>query len=755
MPVNFTQDLKFRTQPEERLDEFNFTGGLITDAHETKLEPNQSPNLANITFNNTGSIKTRNGFTRYNNDPVGAASDVSETGASTGSLAIDTYTDYVAQTFQPSGTVDVTQIDVYLAMQTSGEEQYVRVELWSTATGVPDELLTNGQSQIKLISGTSEARYSFRFREPVALTTGTTYVIVVKPYTTNSSNTVNQVNVYHRGATYANGQVYTSTDAAINWTADANKDLRFNVYSAGDTACTGLIRYYNEDGDQQFFAKFGNTLYRGNDGTGEMTAITLPDSGTFASANYLDYTVANNTLLVADGTNNIRKYRGSTNANYSTGTITVTQDSATVTGSGTSWNTSTNAEVGEYIKLPDGKWYRITAIGSDTSLTIECAYRAGTQSGQSYVISPWGTIEGELSTATGVGSLISPNPDFIANHLNRIWTLEGNTLRFSALDTSITEDHFNDWDTSNNAGTIIIPATGGDSGTGIYSLNGYLYVFQRNATWEIFGTSPSNFELRNISNEIGCINRRTLVEYDRYLMFLSSRGVYLFDGANMVSVSENSVDNLIATWANKTNCAATLWDNRYLIAYTPSGETYNSEAICYEIKNEIWSKHTNVFASIFETWDGGTDDGRIYFGSSNQGSIYRWDTGTNDDGYPIELVYDTPSLGANANTNDKALKKFYLQQLAKGDYNLAVIMFSDISTETSSSINLSNGSSSLWDIMEWDVDSWSAEGDIITTRIAEFQGSAKYRKFRFSQSTMDSPVEILGITMTQRIRRLS
>lgn len=755
MPVNLKRDIRFRSQPEQVVEEFDFVGGLVTDAHETKLQPSQSPNLANVIFNDTGSIKTRNGYLRYNTDPIGIASDQANTGASTGSLAIDAPGDYVAQTFQASGAISTVQVDVYMAMQTANQEQLVRVDLWSTAT-TPSAILTNGKGQIKLVSGTSETKYSFRLRIPQSLSAATSYAIVVKPVVSGSSQTVNQVNVYHRGSTYANGQVYTSVDSGLNWTGDSAKDLRFEVFSGGNTGVTGLTRFYTDTGIQQLLAKVGTSIYRGNDGTGAMTAITFPSGVALTSANFLDTTISNNTLLVVDDSNRIKKYRGSTNANYSTGTITVTNGDATITGSGTSWNTATNAEVGEYIQLPDSKWYKIASIASDTSLEIELSYQGSTLAGQSYVISPWGEVQGKLNSSTAITGLIRPTPSSIENHINRIWTLEGNTLRFSVLDTSVTEEHFNDWDTSNNAGTIIIPSGRGDTGTGLYSINGYLYIFQKNAIWEIFGNSPNNFELRNISNEVGATSKRTIVEYDRYLVFFSGKDIYLFDGANLKNLTDGRINNLIDSWANTTSPSATLWGNRYILSYTPSGGSTNSEAIFYDFTRDIWGKMDATYANVWSNWNGGTDTGQIYFGSSNQGSIYRWDTGGHDDGYEIATLYDTPSLSFGAGMNDKAIKKFYLQQLALGDWEMNVTQLSNISeTEIpGEAINLSTGDSALFDVAEFDVDSFPSEGTLITTRVAEFQGLAKYFKFRLEQEGYQEGIEVLGLTGTSRLRRL-
>lgn len=755
MPTNFTQTLRFRPVKEQRLDEYDFVGGLITDAHETKLKPEESPDMANVIFNDTGSIKTRNGYLRYNTTPQGATSDQSNTGASTGSLSITTPNSFVAQTYQPSGTISVVQADIYMAMQTSGQQQYVRVELWSTSAGAPSALISNGQGQIKLVSGTSETAYNFRFKVPATNTTATTYAIVVKPFVRGSTQSVNQVNVYHRGSTYANGQVYTSTDSGLNWTGDSAKDLRFVIYSGGNIGCTGLIRFYTSSGIQQLITKVGTSLYRGTDNTGALTAQT-PGSGiSFAANNFIDWTVTNDTLLVVDNSNRIQKYRGSTNANYTTGTISVTNGSATVTGSGTTWSTTTNAEAGEYIKLPDGKWYKVTAIGSNTSITIEISYQGSTLSGQTYTISPWGEVQGQLNTSTTPSSLIRPTPKYIENHSNRIWALSGNTLSFSALDTSITEEHFNDWDSANNAGTIIIPSGNGDTGTGLYSFAGALYIFQKHAIWGLYGNSPANFELRNISNETGLIDKRSLVEYDRVLIFLSTNGLQMFDGSNLRNLSNGKVNNLINSWASLTTPAAVLWQNKYVISYTPNGGSTNSEALFYDITRDKFGKLEDVYANAWSVWGGGSDSGEIYFGSSNQGTIYKWDAGGNDDGYELTTRYNTPSLNFGTGTNEKSVKKIYLQQIALGDWDMSVTQYTDItSTETASSINLLSGTTALWDVAQWDVDEWSSEGTLITTRITEFQGIARYYKYQFYQSGYDEGIELLGLTGTARVRRL-
>jgi len=73
---------------------------------------------------------------------------------------------------------------------------------------------------------------------------------------------------------------------------------------------------------------------------------------------------------------------------YTTGSIAVTNGSATVTGSGT---TFTGAMVDRFLKITDedgdGQWYRISAVASGTSLTLENTYAGSTDGTANYQIS--------------------------------------------------------------------------------------------------------------------------------------------------------------------------------------------------------------------------------------------------------------------------------------------------------------------------------------------------------------------------------
>jgi hypothetical protein len=71
---------------------------------------------------------------------------------------------------------------------------------------------------------------------------------------------------------------------------------------------------------------------------------------------------------------------------YRTGTIAVTNGSATVTGSGTAFTTAVLA--GDSLQAPDGRLYEVATVVSATQLTLASAYLGATASGQAYAVIP-------------------------------------------------------------------------------------------------------------------------------------------------------------------------------------------------------------------------------------------------------------------------------------------------------------------------------------------------------------------------------
>lgn len=115
---------------------------------------------------------------------------------------------------------------------------------------------------------------------------------------------------------------------------------------------------------------------------------------------------------------------------YRAGTVTVTNGSTTVTGSGTAF--IANASIGEGFIAPDGRTYEITNIVSDTSLTISPAYLGSTAAGQGYAVAPLrGRIADLIAETSSLLSSFATVRDGIGAGLFPDGTVSLPGLRFS------------------------------------------------------------------------------------------------------------------------------------------------------------------------------------------------------------------------------------------------------------------------------------------------------------------------------------
>lgn len=88
-------------------------------------------------------------------------------------------------------------------------------------------------------------------------------------------------------------------------------------------------------------------------------------------------------------------YAGATKATYSTGTVAVTNGSATLTGTGTAW--SANTEKGMFVTVA-GVPYVASTIDSDTQITLDRVYAGSTATGLAYSADALTTASGTIRT---------------------------------------------------------------------------------------------------------------------------------------------------------------------------------------------------------------------------------------------------------------------------------------------------------------------------------------------------------------------
>ena len=113
-------------------------------------------------------------------------------------------------------------------------------------------------------------------------------------------------------------------------------------------------------------------------------------------------------------------------ADYTTGTVSITQNDETVTGVGT---TFTSAMIGRwFVGNSDGNWYRVASYSSATSIELESAFEGTSLSGDSYIIGQSPDLPEEMhqfipyQAAASYYSTVRRDPEQAQRLLNYFYT---------------------------------------------------------------------------------------------------------------------------------------------------------------------------------------------------------------------------------------------------------------------------------------------------------------------------------------------
>lgn len=175
----------------------------------------------------------------------------------------------------------------------------------------------------------------------------------------------------------------------------------------------------------------------------------------------------------------------------------------------------------------------------------------------------------------------------VISHLNRLWVLGGrdipsgapnphlepNTLFYSVTggpwasdpSTGLTPNTASAWKdfsevTQNRPRTNkIVVGSVNDVGVGLGKAGNALVIFKRRGIFTLTGYDPSNFQVRQFTNSVGCVDARSIVQWTDGVFFMSDEGYMFFDGARVTNVSESLKSSIVAPWlahAGTTNLYA-------------------------------------------------------------------------------------------------------------------------------------------------------------------------------------------------------
>lgn len=389
-------------------------------------------------------------------------------------------------------------------------------------------------------------------------------------------------------------------------------------------------------------------------------------------------------FIITNGTDSVMRFNGkvSTGTNVTIGGAGHT----TVTGTGTTWkNTPGHMDqlvAGGRIKIGT-TWYTIASLTDDTHLEISVAGTDGTYAYEAYAVN----VLGGLTTA-GIGGT-ELKGKYVTTYKNQVmisgivypagyesWVHVSAYL--SGTTWSYTVDASGNPTFTNGSGAININTNDGQIITALVPFGNSVYIHKS----DIYGTKKSiNSLTRNVeswtnvpvSTQYAAISQTAIVSTPNAFYFIDRSGIVVGNG-----VTFNKIDNDISATTSLFNqtclqnsvAAYNVQEgNEFLFFGVPIGTaTTNDHLLMYDIQQRGWGLMNGLNIGCFAIYsDVYTPE--LYFGDQLANSqVLKWNSGTSDNGAPIEWIVETGELLLKQYFENKKMKYLYAFFEPTGDY---------------------------------------------------------------------------------------
>lgn len=257
----------------------------------------------------------------------------------------------------------------------------------------------------------------------------------------------------------------------------------------------------------------------------------------------------------------------------------------------------------------------------------------------------------------------SPPPGkYITNDVSRVFLAKGDVIHWCGF------QDVQDWSSAENSGFAQYYTAGGGDITAVYNYKDVKYLWKKDSMAGMYGTSYFDFRIMEVSNNIGCVNARTVAEVNGILFWLGRQDIYAFTQGN-----PNSIGNKVRGFFKRINWAAIATASaftdglRYYLNLPLDSATSPNIRLIYDTRYGRW----RVAAKDEQYQCGTTLDGAIYALAAG-GRAYHVNVGTTDDGSAIPWSLTSKAFDEGAAEAEKEYKELHLQGLFGGTVSAAV-----------------------------------------------------------------------------------
>lgn len=249
------------------------------------------------------------------------------------------------------------------------------------------------------------------------------------------------------------------------------------------------------------------------------------------------------------------------------------------------------------------------------------------------------------------------NGKYVCVWKNRLW-IANTSAGKSRLHYS-NEGNPEDWTTVGAAGFIDVDKNDGDEITGIMPIGSVLYIFKKRTVHRLAGSSPTSFEVTPVVLNRGCVAPRSIVAMGPFVVYMSDYGLHSINpNGNVDALLSDAVQFEVEDLSEtvKGLSAAGKIRDMYILAYDSNGDGQNDVAFTLDVRTGAWSKWSNIKASVFAQ----TLQGTLLSGGSDRTIIRLMNSGEDDEGTPIEMIWRSKQFDGKDFTGLKNCLDFWV-----------------------------------------------------------------------------------------------
>jgi hypothetical protein len=383
------------------------------------------------------------------------------------------------------------------------------------------------------------------------------------------------------------------------------------------------------------------------------------------------------------------------------------------------------ASQGQATQYADTSYVR-TAIASSTQAAG--AFNHGVVAGASaYIVNNadatlkvTGTTATRLGTAAGASGN-QPRARYVSFHKGRLFFGNCNAganpsrVIFTGSDANPADlEYFK------TLSTVDFDPDDGDEITAIVPFLDQLTVFKRNKIFTLRGNQPSSF-IRVLANPaLGCVAPRSAAAWDKGVMFLSTRGVFSFDGARATRVSEK-IDPALNDLPADTLAAASgvVFQQRYYLFVNETALGASNETVyVFDFTTGTWTKYQGWSIRQAAVWNRVGGDELFGIDDASRSKLLQYRIGASDAGVDIDAHFVTKWFDFGVPERRKMARRMYAYFLAEGQHQVNIDVYKSFQTAGPSQYLVDlDPLGWIWGDAVWGTDRWGAGLDTISKRL--------------------------------------